>query len=186
MIQFIAQNKELVTFCISLLGILLALAFGGVLNWRHRICLEFESRRDVAINILRDSFIQRTTAHYGDVADERRRKKTEVEEIYKRPEQQQLIRELAKDLENQNRVRRLYRWLSWMSHSCFACIWFSIVLTAIGILQIWLQVPSWLAAVWIVALSLGLVGFFVSVSSLWYLDGRFFDLVNTIIEPEGE
>jgi len=123
MSQFICQNKEVLSLCVSLGGVLLTLAFGGVLNWRHKICLDYESRRDVAINILRDKFVQRTTAHYSDVADERRRKKTEVEEIYKRPEQQELIRELGRDLEAQNRVRSLFRGLSATSQVCFGCIW---------------------------------------------------------------
>jgi Flp pilus assembly protein TadB len=157
-----------------------------VLNWRHKICLDYEDRRDVAINILRDKFVQRTSAHYCDVADERKRKRTEVEAIYKRREQQDLIRELASDLEDQNRVRRLFRGLSRVSQMCFGCIWGSIIVTAAGLLSTWVPVPPWLVVVWAAALGAGLIAFFASVSVLWYLDGRFFCLVNRIIEPEGE
>jgi len=171
---------------VSLLGVLLALAFGGVLNWRHKICLDYESRRDVAINIVRDRFVQRASAHYSDVAGERKQKKTEVEEIYKRTEQQELIRDLATDLDDQNRVRRLFRWLSVISHMSFGCIWCSVVITTLGLLAIWLTIPGWLVLTWIAALATGLGGFLASVSALWYLDGRFFGLVNRIIEPEGE
>jgi hypothetical protein len=186
MIEFLARNREVLTFSVALLGVLLALAFGGVLTWRHKICLDYESRRDVAINILRDRFVQRASDHYTDAADERKKKKTEVEEIYKRPEQQELIRDLAKDLEDQNRVRRYFRWLSGASQACFGCIWASIVITILAIVTIWLAVPSWLVIAWMVLLGMALVGFIGSVSLLWYLDGRFFGLVNRIIEPEGE
>lgn len=186
MSQFIAQNKEVLSVCVSLLGILLALAFGGVLNWRHKICLDYESRRDVAINIVRDRFVQRASAHYSDVAGERKQKKTGVEDIYKRTEQQDLIRELAIDLEDQNRVRRLFRYLSLASHLSFGCIWGSVVITTLGLLSIWLTIPTWLVVTWMVALATGLCGFLGSVSVMWYLDGRFFGLVNRIIEPEGE
>jgi len=93
---------------------------------------------------------------------------------------------LARDLEDQNRVRRLFRWLSAMSHTCFGCIWGSIVITTAGLLSVWLSVPGWLVVIWVVVLALALLGFIGSISSMWYLDGRFFSLVNRIIEPEGE
>lgn len=186
MIQFIIDNKELLTLCVSLLGVLLSLAFGGVLSWRQKICLDYESRRDVAINIVRDRFVQRTSSHYSDVARERRQQKTEVEAIYRRPEQQQLIRELGKDLEDQNRVRRLFCWLVRASQAAFGCLWAAIVLLLVGIASIWFNPPHFVWVVWAAVVALLLLGFIVAVSAMWVLDGRFFPLVHRIIEPEGE
>lgn len=186
MTQFIIENKEVLALCISFVGVLLALTFGGILNWRHKICLDYESRRDVAINILRDRFVQRTSTHYSDVAKEMKQKKAEVEEIYKRPEQQELIRDLARDLEDQNRVRSIYRWLSVASQTCFGCIWGAIVASLLALATVWLKPPGWLVVIWMCSVGLTLLGFIGSVSFMWYLDGRFFGLVNRIIEPEGE
>jgi hypothetical protein len=184
--QFIGENKEVLSFCASVLGILLSLAFGGILSWRQRICLDYESRRDVAINILRDRFVQRTSNHYLDVADERKRQKTAVEEIYKRPQQQDLIRELARDLEAQNRVKRLFRGLALASQASFGFLWVAIIVVIIGIAILWFSLPFAVWVVWAVVLGLLLLGFVVSVSALWALDGRYFQLVHRIIEPEGE
>lgn len=156
------------------------------LGWRQKICLEYESRRDVAINILRDRFIQRTSTHYSDVAQERKSKKIEVEEIYKRPEQKILIRELASDLEDQNRVRRLFRWLALASQISFGLIWATIIFIIIGIVSIWFNPPLFLIVVWLVAIGTLLFGFIVSVSAMCVLDGLYFQLVHRIIEPEGE
>jgi len=186
MMQFIIDNKEVLSLCVSLVGVLLALAFGGILNWRHKICLECESRRDVAINILRDRFVQRTSSHYADVAKERKDKRTEVEEIYKRPEQQDLVRELARDLEEQNRVKRLYRWMLAASQLSFGFVWAAVVIILLALVTLWFSPPAWLVITWIVLTAVMLAGFVGSVSLLWYLDGRFFGLVNRIIEPEGE
>jgi len=184
--QFILENKEALSLCASVLGILLSLAFGGILSWRHKICLDYESRRDVAISILRDRFVQRTSNHYSDVADKRKRQKTTVEEIYKRPEQQQLIRDLAKDLEDQNRVRRLFRWLVFASHAAFGFVWAAIIIVVVGIAILWISPPL---AVWLtcaIVLGLLLIGFATAVSVMYALDARFFNLVHRIIEPEGE
>ena len=186
MIQFIVNNKEVLSLCGSVLGILLSLAFGGILTWRHKICLEYESRRDVAINILRDKFVQRTSNHYSDVAEERRRQKTAVEEIYKRPEQQELIRELGRDLEDQNRVRSLFRWLVLSSQASFGFVWAAIILVIIGVGSIWIRPPFFACVIWIVLLVVLLLGFLSSITIMWIIDGRFFELVHRIIDPEGE
>lgn len=186
MTQFIIDNKEVLSLCASALGILLSLAFGGILSWRHKICLDYESRRDVAINILRDRYVQRTSAHYSDVAEERRRGKTAVEEIYKRPESQELIRELGRDLEDQNRVRRLFRWLAAASQACFGLLWGAIIMVGIGIGTVWAKPSLFLWAIWASVLALLMVCFAVAVTVLWTLDGKFFRLVHRIIEPEGE
>jgi len=186
MTQFIVDNKDVLYFCASVLGILLSLAFGGILSWRHKICLDYESRRDVAINILRDRFVQRTSDHYSDVADERRRQKTAVEEIYSRPEQQQLIREIGRDLEDQNRVKRLFRWLVLASQASFGFLWAAIIVVLSGIPVLWLAPPSFVWIIWAVLLGVLLLGFVASVSGMWVLDGRFFQLVHRIIKPEGE
>ena len=184
--QFIVDNKEILSFCVSLLGILLSLAFGGILSWRHKICLDYESRRSVAINILRDRFVQRTSNHYSDVADERRRHKTAVEEIYKRPEQQELIRELGRDLEDQNRVRRLLPQLALASQASFGFVWAAIVVVVLGIAILWISPPFSVWVIWVVLLGILLLGFVVSVTIMWVLDGRFFQLVHRIIESEEE
>lgn len=186
MMQFIVDNKEVLSFCMSALGILLSLAFGGVLSWRHKICLDYESRRDVAINILRDRFVQRTSNHYSEVADERRRQKTAVEEIYRRPGQQQLIRELGRDLEDQNRVKRLFRWLALASQISFGCLWGAIITVCVGIAIVWANPVAFVWIIWGLILGLLVLGFVASVSAMWALDGRFFQLVHRIIEPEGE
>ena len=186
MIQFIVDNKEILSFCASALGILLSLAFGGILYWRHKICLDYESKRAVAINILRDRYIQRTSSHYLDVAEERKRQKTAVEEIYKRPEQQQLIRELGRDLEDQNRVRRLFRWLALASQASFGFVWAAIVLVVLGIASLWINPPFFVWGILAVLLGILLLGFVASVTVTWALGGRFFQLVHRIIVPEGE
>lgn len=186
MTQFILDNKEILTFCVSGLGILLSLAFGGILSWRHKICFDYESHRDVAINILRDRFVQRTSNHYSNVSKERKQQKTEVEEIYSRPEQQELIRGLAKDLENQNRIKRLFRWLVRASHIAFGCLWGAIIVLVFGICVVWISPPMTVWIIWVSVIGLLILGFFLSVSAMWLLDGRFFPLVHRIIEPEGE
>ena len=186
MIQFIVDNKEVLSFCTSALVILLSLAFGGILSWRHKICLDYSSRRDVAINILRDKFVQRASNHYSDVAEERRRQKTAVEEIYQRPEQQQLIRELGRDMEDQNRVKRLFRWLVLASQTSFGLLWGAIILIVVGFAALWLNPPFFVWIVWASLLGVLIFGFFLSVTAMWILEGRFFPLVHRIIEPEGE
>jgi len=186
MTRFIADNKELFSFCASALGILLSLAFGGILSWRHRICLDYESRRNVAINILRDRFVQRTSSHYSDIAEERRRQKTAVEDIYRRPEQQKLIRELGRDLEDQNRVRRVFSWLSLASQASFGLLWGAIIIIGAGIGILWTSPPSCIWVIWAVILGILILGFIACVSAMWALDGRFFRLVHRIIETEGE
>jgi hypothetical protein len=169
MSQFIMANKEVLSFCASALGILLSLAFGGILRWRHKICLDYESRRDVAINILRDRFVQRTSDHYSDVANERRRQRTAVEEIYKRPEQQQLVRELGRDLVDQNRVKHLFRWLVLASQASFGFLWVAIIIVIVGIVILWINVPCFVWITWAALLGLLLLGFFGSVSAMWAL-----------------
>jgi len=185
MMQFIVDNKEFLSLAISVLGVFLSLAFGGILGWRQKICLEYQSQRDVALNILRDNYVQRTSIHYSDVVKERRIKRTEIEDIYRRPEQQTLIRELAKDLEDQNRVKRLFRWLASASQITFGFIWFTIIFVLIGILSIWVAVPYFLVVTWLSILGILVLSFAVSVSLMWVLDGLFFQLVHRIIEPEG-
>lgn len=186
MIQFVLENKEILSICISLSGVLLTLAFGGVLGWRHKICFEYESKRSVAINILRDRYIQSTTTHHTDVVHECIKKKTDVGEIYKRPETQKYIQQLAKDLGDQNRVRRLFRWLMSASYASFGCIWTSIIVTLLSLISIWISVPIWLLLIWSMLFGAAILGFIASISFMYYLDGKFFKLVNGIIETEGE
>lgn len=186
MIQFLSQNKEVVAISVSLFGILLSLCFGGIMNWRQKICFDYQSRMAVAINILSDEFVQRTSAHYSDVAHERRRKRTDLRDIYGRPEQQKLFRDLGKTLEDSNRVRRYFRWLDRAAYIAVVSVWLSIVLSAFAVLKVWIAVPSWLAIVWAVFLVGSLASFGGAVSVMFYFDGRFFQLTNKIIKPEEE
>lgn len=186
MTQFIVDNKDVLYFCASVLGILLSLAFGGIRSWHHHICDKYRSLRDVAVSILEDRFVQRTCGHYSDVADERKRHKTAVEDIYKRPEQRQLIRELAQDLKNQNRVKRLFRWLVRTSRASFGFLWAAITVVLSGIPVLWAASPPFVWIIWSVLLGVLLLGFIASVSGMWILDGRFFRLADRIIEAEGE
>ena len=67
--SFLAQNKEVLAFSFSLLGILLTFFFRGIREWRKTICLDCDSKRDVAVSILHDTFIHEATAHYQDVGN---------------------------------------------------------------------------------------------------------------------
>ena len=182
--QFILDNKEVLYFCTSVLGILLSLVFAGIRSWRHHICHEYRSDRDVAVNILRDKFVQLTCGHYSEVANERKRLKTAVEEIYQRPKQQRLIQDLAKILADQNRVKRRFRWLVRASQASFGFLWTAIILVLAGICGLWFALPAYAWIIWGVGLAVLLVSFIASVSGMWFLDGRFFCLVHRIIESE--
>jgi len=183
--EFIANNKDILTFSIPLFGILLTLCFGGILNWRHKICIDYGGRRDVAINILQDRYVQKTSAHHSEIADESKRAGVEIVEIYKRKRQREIIRELAATLEDANKVKRYFRWLDQASLLAFRSLWVSIPLSALPLLTIWVgTVPSVVTWIWGALLALALLVFVAAVSFLSYLDGRFFRLVNRIIEPE--
>lgn len=186
MIQFVSQNKEIVAISVCLFGILLSLCFGGLMNWRHKICFDYQSRMAVATNILRDDFVQRTSAHYSEVAEERRRKKTELRAIYGRASQQELFLALAKTLEASNQVQRYFRCLDRAGYTAVVSVWISIVLSACAALKLCIGVPTWLAIVWAVLLVAALVSFAGAVSVMFYFDGRFFHLTNMIIKPEEE
>lgn len=186
MMQFIIDNKEILTLGMSLLGILLTLAFTVILSWRHKICFDYESRASVAVNILRDQYVQQESAHYSEVAKERKKEKTGVEEIYRRPEHRDRRRKLAKNLEDQNRVNRLYRFLLWASNVVFWFVWVAILLVLIGMGAIWVSPPSVVTVIWIVGLGLLAIGFVVFVSAMHFFAGRFFKLVHRITESEGE
>ena len=182
--DFITHNKDVLTFCVPLFGALLAMCFGGVLNFRHKICIDFESRRDVAKNILQDRFVQRTSAHYSAIASESTTSGVEVEELYRRKQQRDVIQEIARDLEDSNKVARYFRWLETLSTVALRSLWASIPLSVCPLLTIWLTVPSVLQWVWSLLLVSSLVVFGAAMSGMIYLDGRFFRLVNRIIEPE--
>ncbi|TKJ41865.1 hypothetical protein CEE37_04665 [candidate division LCP-89 bacterium B3_LCP] len=184
--EFIIDNKEVLSICTSLAIMLLSLAFGGILAWRHKICLEYESQKNVAISILNDRFVQRTSVHYSDIEEERERDKTSIEEIYKRPGQQQLVRELGRDLEDQNRVKRYFRWLVKVSGASFGFLWAAIILIVVAVALLWAESPFAVWVIWLLLLGTLLVGFFSSITAMWMLDGRFFKLVHRVIEPEGE
>ena len=188
MIQFIVDNKEILSFCVCVLGILLSLAFGGIRSWRSEICRSEKcwGDRDVAVNILSDRYTQRMCSQYLDIADERKRRKTDVAEIYRRPEQQQLMRELSKDLSDQERVKRLYSWLELASVASFGCIWGAIIVIVIGLAIVCIRPPISVWVIWAILLAVLVIGFVVSVTIMWILDGRFYRLVHRIMEREGE
>jgi hypothetical protein len=182
--DFIAHNKDVLTFCIPLFGVLLGLCFGGVLNWRHKICIDYEGRRDVAINILQDRYVQKTSAHHSEIAEESRRDGVEIVEIYKRKKQREMIRELAATLEDVNRVKRYFRWLERASIWAFRSLWICLPLTLLPLLSIWFNIHSILTGIWSVILVGSLLLFVIAISLMSYLDGQFFRLVNRIIEPD--
>jgi len=163
---------------------LLSLCFGGVLNWRHKVCIDYEGRRDVAINILQDKYVQRTSTHHSEVVAESESEGIDVIEVYKRKKQRDVIRELAAILEDINRTKRYFRWLDWASLFAFRSLLLSIPLSALPLLSIWIGISSGLVRMWAVFLIASLLVFVGSIFLLSYLDGRFFRLVNRIIEPE--
>lgn len=166
---------------------LLSLCFGGILNWRHKICIDYEGRRDVAINILQDKYVQRTSAHHSEVVSQSEAEGIEVAEIYKRKEQRQMIRELAATLDDINRIKRYFNWLDWSSLIAFRSLLLAIPLSALPLLSLWFRIPPSLAWTWFVFLILTLSVFAFSIFSLSIVDGRFFRLANRIIDPdEGE
>jgi hypothetical protein len=182
--DFITHNKDVLTFFIPLIGTLLSLFFGGMLNWRNKICMDYEGRRDVAINILQDRYVQKTSAHHTEIVEVSEREGIEIVEIYKRRKQREMIRELAATLEDSNKVKRYFRWLEGCSILAFRSLWVSIPLTALPLLSIWWTIDPILTNVWATLLAVSLVLFVTAVSLMLYLDGQFFKLVNRIIEPE--
>lgn len=186
MIDAIVANKEFSTLAIAGIAVLVSLFFGGFRGWRHKICFEYESRRDVAITVINDSFVQRTSKHYKDIDTERRKNKTEVEAIYRRPEHQQLIRNLAADLDDANTVRRAYNWLNRLSALANDSLWYALVACIVAIALVMYLPLQWLMTL-LTFIIVTLTLLFIScVSLMCYWDRRFFNLVHRIIEPEGE
>jgi hypothetical protein len=182
--DFVHQNKDILTFCVPLFGMLLSLCFGGILNWRHKICIDYEGRRDVAINILQDKYVQLTSTHHSEVIAQSENEGIEVIEIYNRKEQRQIIRDLAAILDDINRIKRYFNWLDWSSLVAFRSLLLAIPLSALPLLSIWIRIPSGLVWTWAVFLVMSLSVFVLSISSLSIVDGRFFRLVNRIIDPD--
>jgi len=163
---------------------LLSLCFGGILNWRHKICIDYEGRRDVAINILQDRYVQRTSAHHTHIIAQSENEGIEVTEIYRRKEQRVVIQDLARILDDINRIKRYFNWLDWSSLIAFRSLLVSIPLSALPLLAIWIQIPSGLTWLWTASLASSLLIFILSITSMSLLDGRFFRLVNRIIDPD--
>ena len=97
-----------------------------------------------------------------------------------------MIRQLAKALEDQNRVKRLFRWLVSASQASFGLLWGAVIAILFALAAFWVNPPPILCLVWAITLGALLLGFVVAVTLMWVLDGRFFQLVHRIIEPEGE
>ncbi len=181
---FLSQNKEVLAFSFSLLTVLLTFFFRGIWEWRQKICFGYDSKRDVAVNILHDTFIHEATAHYEKVADALVEGVAEAPEIYRRPENQAIISSLALSLEKSNRVKRYYTYLDKASQWAVNSLWVGIVLVACPIANIWLTVPVPLVWLWAASLVVTLAVFLAAVSILLYFDSRFFRIVNNIIKPE--
>src|SRR6266852_1191099 len=183
MSAFLSQNKEVLTFSFSFLSILLIFFFRGIWDWRHKICFDYCSKRDVAVSILHDTFIHEATAHYERMSEAVVLEAAEAAEIYKRPESQTIISGLALRLEKSNRVKRYYTYLDGSSRWAVNSLWACIVLAACPIANIWLSVPTAVAWIWVLSLLAVLAAFLASVSILLYFDSRFFRIVNNIIKP---
>jgi hypothetical protein len=183
---FLAQNKDVLTFSFSLLTVLLTFFFRGIWEWRQKICFSYDSKRDVAVTILHDTFIKEATAHYDKVAAALVEEASNAPAIYNRPENQAIISGLALSLEKSNRVKRCYKFLDTSSRWAVNSLWGCIVLVACPIANIWLSAPSFFVWMWILLLTASLAGFISSVSVLLYFDSRFFRIVNNIIKPEHE
>ncbi|MGA8429506.1 MAG: hypothetical protein WB729_06770 [Candidatus Sulfotelmatobacter sp.] len=183
---FLSQNKEVLTFSFSFLTILLTFFFRGIWEWRQKICFGYDSKRDVAVSILHDTFIHEATAHYEKMADGAGFDAEEAAEIYKKPESQIIISGLALSLEKSNRVKRYYTFLDGSSRWAINSLWACIVLVACPIANIWLTVPAALVWIWVLLLLAVLAVFISSVSILLYFDSRFFRIVNNIIKPEND
>lgn len=186
MMQFVADNRDLLTLFFAIGGILVSLAFGGILRWRHKICLDYQSRRDVAISILRDRFVQRASSHYSNIKNEIKSRKITVEQIYATPGQRELVEGLAKDLADQNRIKSLFKWLSNFSVWAFVLNWSMIVIIILGVLFKYFGVPVWCLTVCMTLFLISLLGFVLAVSVMILFDAQFFQFVHKIIEEEGE
>ena len=184
MTEFLTQNRDLLTFIFYVCTILITFFFRGLRQWRKEICFDYESKREVARNILNDHFVQRTTKHHQEVDLERQTGEVDVSEIYGRPEEQHFYKELASTLDKSNRVNRYYRYLDKASKFSGYFVWIAFIITLTGILSIWYNIPEVLISIWVITLGLDILLVILSVTVLIVLDGRFFSLVNKIIQPE--
>ena len=135
--SFLSQNKEVLAFSFSALTVLLTFFFRGIWEWRQKICLSYDSKRDVAVSILHDTFIHEATAHYEKIAAELVQDVAQAPQIYRRPENQTIISGLAFSLEKSNRVKRYYKYLDTSSEWAVTSLWAGIVLVACPIANIW-------------------------------------------------
>lgn len=186
MTSFLQQNKEVLAFSFSLLTVLLTFFFRGIWEWRQKICFNYDSKRDVAASILHDTFIHDATAHYEQVGVAVLQGADEILEIYRRPENQAIISQLAFSLEKSNKIKRYYRYLDKSSQYAINSLWFAIVLSACPVANIWLRVPTSLVWIWALLLIGSFAVFVSTVSALLYFDGKFFRIVNNIIKPEND
>jgi hypothetical protein len=181
---FLQQNKEILSVSFSLLAVLLTFFFKGILDWRHKICFDYSSKREVSVSILRDTFIHEAGAHHEEVGNLVLSGAGEAVEIYRRPENQQIISHLAFSLERSNKIKRYYQYLETGSKYAIRAVWVSIVLSACPIANIWLRVPVSIVWIWVLCLLIALLTLIIAVSTLVYFDGKFFHIVNNIIKPE--
>ncbi len=184
--QFITDNIDLLTLVFACVAILVSLAFGGILQWRQKICLEYQSLRNVALSILRDRFVQRASSHYSNIESELKSMKITVEQIYATPEQRMLVEGLSKDLADHNKVKSLFKWLSNFSVGAFALNWIMIVIIFFVLLFKYFSVAVWFLTVCMTLFLISLLGFLIAGSVMIFLDAYFFQLVDKIIEEEGE
>ena len=165
---------------------MLTFFFRGIWEWRQKICFNYDSKRDVAASILHDTFIHDATAHYEQVGVAVLQGADEILEIYRRPENQAIISQLAFSLEKSNEIRDTTD--IWTSRANTPSTRFGSQLccSACPVANIWLRVPTSLVWIWALLLIGSFAVFVSTVSALLYFDGKFFRIVNNMIKPEND
>lgn len=181
---FYQENADTITFTFSAAGILLAFLFRVAQDYRHKICFDYESKRNVAISILQDRFVQRITAHIEEVDKERESGDTELSQIYKRPGQINLIKNVSLCGEDISRIKRYFRHLDLISKWTVILVWLSFIFSLGPVINIWVAIQDVLVVrIWFVTFTLALLSWVFLFSVALYADGRFLSLANSIIEP---
>jgi len=185
MIDFFNQNREAISFILSFLGILITFLFRVLLNWRHKICFEYASKRDVSISIVQEKFVREVTKHYETVSFEKEKQDTSIDEIYKRPEQRGLINSFSKFGENISKIKRWFRKLDFCSSLSLFVVLGLVILFLLLIIYLWIHLLTTLITIiWAILFSIFCLLLVFLTGYMLFLDSKFFKLVNDIIEPE--
>lgn len=170
MTDFFSQYRDM----IGIIGILITFFFRSIWAWRQKICFEYKSKKDVAISILRDKIVQRI--------EELRKVSKRGKDTYQQLEKEDFLNIIKK----MNSVNNCFGCLDKSSQWAIISLWISIVAIMIYLVSIWF---SWSAFFkWLLSITfIVAIIFFLGVISLMiFIDGRFFRLVNKVIEPEHE